>query len=55
MREVGAGYLLQSDLFNSDRILISDLLDRYPERFTLDHQTPHFRFYRINWSEDVRN
>jgi len=51
MREVGAGYLLQSDFFNYDRMLLADLLARYPELFTLVHRTENFRLYRINWTD----
>lgn len=51
MREVGADYLLQSDLFDYDRTLLADLLALHPEFFTLIHQTEHFMLYSIDWPD----
>lgn len=51
MREVGADYLLKSDLFDYDRTLLTDLLALRPEFFNLIHQTEHFKFYRIDWPD----
>lgn len=51
MREVGADYLLQSDLISYDRTILAAMLQRYPERFALHYSTKNYRLYRIELEE----
>lgn len=51
LREVSADYLLQIAFFDYDRVLLTDLVDRHPELFSLVHQTEHFKLFRIGWED----
>ncbi len=51
MREVSADYLVQIEFFNYDRLLLTDLVARHPELFSLVHQTGHFKLFRIHWED----